>query len=113
MTSEQLFVVGLLASAITFVLRVLVQYAGYRPPRVVVTVGLYAVASILAITWSDIAIPSFPPFTDVATFVAALVDYVTEWLAVGAPVVGLATLIYNILYEKVVIPLRNRLLRSK
>jgi hypothetical protein len=105
-TAEQLIFVGLLASVITFVLRLVVQYFGYTPSRAVVNIGLYVIATVLAIQWADIVLPTFPPYTDPVVFVTALLAYVAEWLEVGAPVVGLATLIYNVLYDKVVVPLR-------
>mgnify|MGYP001613732129 CR=1 FL=1 len=105
MTPEQLIFVGLLASVITFVLRLVVQYLGYYPSRAVVNIGLYVIATLLAIQWAEIVFPPFPPYTDPTTFVVALLAWAAAWLEVGAPVVGLATLIYNLLYEKVVIPI--------
>ena len=112
MTSEQVFFVGLLASALTFGIKLLAQWFGFNPGRAAVTVFLYLVALVLAGIWSGIALPPFPPFADPVSFVAAVFAFVADVLASAAPVVGLATLIYNLLYEKVIVPVSARLLRA-
>jgi len=105
MSSEQILLIGLIASAITFGLRVLATYANYKPGRAVVNIGLYVVAVCLAVFWSGAALPTFPAFdADIGAFVAAVWGYVNAWVALGAPILGAATLIYNLFYEKVVVP---------
>lgn len=110
MTGEQIILIGLLASAITFGLRVLFTYTKWQPGRVVVNIFLYGLSVGLALLWGNVTIPTWPPFGgDIPVFVAALWQYVNDWIALGAPILGSATLIYNLLYEKVVLPLWERL----
>lgn len=95
LSAEQILVLGLVATALTFVLRVLATYANLRLGRVVVNVILFVVATGLGVVWSNVTLP---PFSDnIAVWVGALLQMVT-------PIVGIATLIYNLLYEKVVVP---------
>jgi len=105
MSSEQIILIGLIASAITFGLRALATYAKYKPGRVVVNIVLYIVSAFLAVQWTGAALPTFPPFdANIGVFVVAMWQYLNEWVALGAPILGSATLIYNLLYEKVVVP---------
>jgi hypothetical protein len=110
MTSEQIVFVGLLASAITLGLKLLANWFDYRPGRGLLTVALYLVSLGLAGLWTGIFLPPFPPFSDPLTFAAAVLAFVADLLALAAPVLGLATLIYNLLYEKVVVPLSIRVM---
>jgi hypothetical protein len=113
MSSEQIILIGLIASAITFGLKIFATYANYRPGRVVVNIGLYVVSAALAVMWSGAVLPGFPPFdTNIAAFVAALWGWLNTWIALAAPVFGSATLIYNVLYEKVVVPAFARLAKK-
>ena len=99
MTPEQTIFVGILASAITFILRLLATYANIRVGRLVVNIVLYLVAAGVAVAWAQ---PALPPFgEDVAAFIVALFE-------LAAPVVGVATLVYNALYKQVVVPLQAR-----
>ena len=110
MATEQIILIGLLASAITFGLRVLATYANYHPGRVVINIFLYVLSTGLALLWADATFPTWPPFEgDVAVFVAALWQWVNALVALGAPILGVASLIYNLLYTKVVVPLWVRL----
>ena len=104
LTPEQIILVGLIASALTLVLKLLAQWAGYVPGRAPLTIVLYVIAFVLAGVWNGISFPPFPPFTDPVSFAAAVLQFAADVLALAAPVVGLATLIYNLLYEKVVVP---------
>ncbi len=110
MNTEQMILLGLLASAVTLLLRALVTYANYHPGRVVVNVFLYVISAGMALLWADATFPTWPAFdADIAAFVAAIWQYLNEWVALGAPILGTASLIYNLLYEKVVVPLWARL----
>lgn len=110
MSGEQIILIGLVATAITFGLRVLATYANYHPGRVMVNIVLYIVSTGLALAWSTAAVPTWPPFGgDVPGFVAALWQYLNDWIALGAPILGTASLIYNLLYERVALPLWAKL----
>lgn len=100
--------VGFLATAITLAVRLLAQNGGVKIGRVAINIVLYAVALLLSGAWTGVYLPPFPPFSDPITFGAAVLQFVAEVLANAAPVVGLATLIYNLLYEKVVVPFTAR-----
>jgi hypothetical protein len=109
LSSEQVMIVGLVATVLTFFLKILAQYFGFSPNRGMLTVALYGVSLGLAGLWGGATIPTFPPFADPVTFVSGVLQFVADLLANVAPVVGIATLIYNVLYEKVVVPATNKL----
>lgn len=100
LTEGQLMIIGLVASAIVWLLKLLASQ-GYNPPKEAVAVGLYVVSFLLAIGFTPVAIPPFPPFSDAPTFVAALLSYAGQLLALAAPVVGIAYLIYNVLLKRI------------
>ena len=105
MNETQLILIGLIAAAITWLLKMLAQRFGYHPSRKIVSVFLFFVSVLLALAWAGAVIPTLPPFTsDIAAYAAALWAYLNAWIAVGAPILGTATLIYNLLYERVVVP---------
>jgi len=109
MLADQIILIGLIASLITFGLKIAVMYANFHPNRVVVNVGLYVVSAVLAVSWAGAVLPTWPPFDpNIGVFVAALWLYLNAWIALAAPVMGSATLIYNLLYEKVVVPVFAR-----
>ena len=100
LTEGQLVVIGLVASAVLWVLRVLVSY-GYQPPKEVVAIGLYVISFALAVGFTALTLPPFPPFTDAPSFVGALLTYAGSLLALASPVAGMAYLIYNVLLKRV------------
>ncbi len=103
LSPEQVILVGLIASALTLGIKLLAQWFGYVPGRAPLTIVLYVIAFVLAGVWNGITFPPFPPFVDPVSFIAAVLQFAADILALAAPVVGLATLIYNLLYEKVVV----------
>lgn len=111
LTPEQIMLIGFIATALTLGLKLLAQYFKYVPGRAPLTIVLYVVSLILGGLWTGVYLPVFPPFVDPVTFVAAVLQYVSALLALAAPVVGVATLIYNLLYEKVVVPAVNRIFK--
>ena len=104
LTSEQIMLIGFIATVLTLGLKLLAQYFNYVPGRAPLTIALYVISLVLGGLWSGIFLPAFPPFVDVLTFGAAVLQFISDLLAMVAPVVGIATLIYNLLYEKVVVP---------
>ena len=96
LTPEQIILIGIVASAITFLLRALFTYFNVSLGRLTVNILLYIVAAVLAVVWTH---PALPPFSgDVAGWVSAVFQ-------LAAPVVGLAALVYNALYSQVIVPL--------
>jgi hypothetical protein len=104
LSPEQIMFIGFVATAITLALKLLAQWGGYTPGRAPLTILLYAVSLVLGGIWTGVYLPPFPPFADPVSFVGAALQFVADLLAMLAPVVGIATLIYNLLYEKVVVP---------
>ena len=103
MNPEQLIVIGVLATALTFILRVLATYANLHLGRFLANVLLFVVAAVLAVAWTH---PQLPPFSgDIAAYLLALIQ-------LAGPVFMLASMIYNALYDKVVIPLWARFAKS-
>jgi hypothetical protein len=96
----QLMIIGIVASTILWLLKVLVS-KGYDPSKEVVAIALYVISFVLAVVFTPIAMPSFPPFTDAPTFISALLTYIGLLSAVASPIVGLAYLIYNVLLKRV------------
>ena len=96
----QLMIIGIVASAILWLLKILIA-KGYDPSKEVVAIALYVISFVLAVVFTPIAMPSFPPFTDAPTFISALLTYIGLLSAVASPIVGLAYLIYNVLLKRV------------
>jgi len=95
MTPAQIIFIGILASAFTFLLRILATYLNIHPGRLVVNIVLFLVSAGVAIAWTH---PVLPPLTsDIGAYVAALFQ-------LAAPVVSVATLVYNALYSQVIVP---------
>lgn len=101
MSEEQIILIGLIASLLTFGLKIAATYVNYKPSRVVVNIVLYFVSAGLALLWAGAVLPTFPPFDP---NIGGLWEYLNAWMALAAPILGSATLIYNLLYEKVVVP---------
>ncbi len=94
LSPEQIMLIGLIASGVSQVLKVIVEKLGYKPGRVVVNVGLFIVATALSFLWAR---PELPPIDDPMAFAIALSE-----AAVAA--FGFASLAYNILLKNVVYP---------
>lgn len=100
LTEAQLVIVGLIASALTWGLRVLIS-KGYNPKKEHVAIGLYVVSFFAAIAFTPLNFPTFPPFSDAPTFVGAVFTYIGSLIALASPVAGVAYLIYNLLLKRV------------
>lgn len=100
LTEAQLVIVGLVASALTWVLKLAVS-RGWRPTREAIAIGLYVVSFFTAILFTSLAFPAYPPFTDAPTFIAALFTYIGLLLQLASPIAGIAYLIYNVLLKRV------------
>lgn len=100
LSEVQLVYIGIVASALLWVLKLIVS-RGYQPRREVVAIALYVVAFFMAILFTPITFPAYPPFSDAPSFVGALLIYVGQLLTLASPVAGMAFLIYNILLKRV------------
>jgi hypothetical protein len=91
---EQILLIGLIASAVSQVLKVLAEKANVKPGRFVVNVILFVVATVLSFLWAR---PDLPPIDDPMAFAIALTE-------AAAAVFGVASLAYNLLLKQVVYP---------
>ena len=96
----QLVLVGLVASFVLWVLKLLAA-KGWSPSREVVAIALYVISFVLALLFQTITFPAFPGCTDAPTCVSAVINYIGTLLTVAAPITGLAYLIYNVLLKRV------------
>lgn len=110
MSEGQLFVVGLVASLILEVLKAIYKM-GWKPSKEVIAIGLYIVSLVIAAVFSGAGLPSFSAFSDAPTFVSALLEFIGQLLAMAAPIVGLAYLIYNVILKRVIDGLPNLMKR--
>ena len=111
LSETQLVYIGIVASALLWVLKLIVS-RGYQPKREVIAIALYVVAFCMAILFTPITIPSFPPFSDAPSFVGALLTWIVLLVALASPVAGMAFLIYNILLKRVLESVANRVAQA-
>ncbi len=100
LSDVQLVYIGIVASALLWVLKLIVA-RGYQPKREIIAIALYVVAFFMAILFTPITFPSFPPFSDAPSFVGALLAWIVLLVGLASPVAGMAFLIYNILLKRV------------
>lgn len=101
-STAQIYVIGLLASALVSVLK----FVSARWPKVVIkrewlTVALYVISLGLSVAWSGLTLPVFAAFSDPISFAAACLGWANALLLALAPSVAFATLIYNILLKRI------------
>lgn len=88
LSPENLVIIGLVASVVTQALRLLANHYGYRAPREVVSLTLFAISAGLAVWFFGV-----PKTGDIVGSAAALF--------------GAAVLIYNVLLSKVLLPVEE------
>lgn len=103
MSEYQIFIIGLVASVVVWIIREVTR-RGKEIPSAVLTIGVYVVSLILAVWWTPVQFPPFPPYTDPVTFAAAFLAFLNDVLAIVGGYVAFAVLIYQafvkILLEK-------------
>jgi hypothetical protein len=97
MTEIQLFVIGAVASVIVWVLKM----SKVTVKSSWLTVLVYVVSLLLAFAFAAPALPLFPAFVDLASFVPLFIAWVGELLVPISAFVGFATLVYNTLLKQV------------
>lgn len=100
LTPLQVTVLSAVAIAITWGLKLVGVYFGYKPPRPAVTTGLFVISLVATIAWTPATLPPLPPLGDVS----GLFAWLTSVLEIASPVLTLAYLVYNFLYSKVFSP---------
>ena len=91
LTVEQIFLVGLVASGISAVIRLLSAKFGVELSKAVMTVIVSVVAFILAVLFN---LPALPIYVEP-------IQFVLEWVTLISAYLGMATLIYNLILDKV------------
>lgn len=94
LTPEQVLIVGLVASLVTQLLKFVAEKLGYVPGQEVKVAALFVISVALAAAFG---LPKLPPISDPFEFAQAL-------LAAASGVLGVATLAYKLLAEKIVFP---------
>src|SRR6185369_4697738 len=97
LTDIQLFVIATVASAIVWVLK----FSKSNLSAGWLTTGVYVVSLVLAFFFAPVALPPFPPFVDLASYVPALFSWIGAALIPLSAFVGFATLVYNVLLKAV------------
>ena len=101
MSEIQLYVLSVAAVVIVAGINALAK-AKVSLGRGWLTAFVYVVAGVLAFAWSAPIFPAFPAWGgDLGSFVPALFQWFSDLLIAVGPVVGFATLVYNVLWAKV------------
>lgn len=109
---ELMFALSLVSSALVWLLRLAFKDRGREVPAWVYSVLLYGVSLGLALVFSPVSLPPFPPFTDLASGLAALMIFLGELIPILSAIVGFATLIYQVLLKRVLEGLGDALRRA-
>jgi hypothetical protein len=97
MSEVQLFAIGIVASVIVWVLKA----AKLTVKSSWLTVLVYVASLLLAAAFAAPALPLFPVFTDLASFVPLFIAWIGDLLVPISAYVGFATLIYNTMLKQV------------
>ncbi len=100
--SVQLYVIGFVASAVVYGVKLLsARFPQVTIKREWLTVILYVASLVLAVYWAGVSFPVFPEFGDAPSFVSALFVFIEGLIAALAIPTSFATLIYNVLLKRV------------
>ena len=91
LSPEQLLIVSLVASTLTVLFRFFASYFGFQPGKATLTVVVAVVSFMLAVVFN---LPELPVYIDP-------LQYLAEVIAIVSAYVGMATLIYNVVFDKV------------
>jgi len=95
-------IIGLIAVFIATVLKLLIARAGVNIGRGWVTGGLFVISCVVAWFWVPPEVPVIPQITTGPPEMAdMIVEYINQWVITAGSIIGFATLIYNVLMQKV------------
>lgn len=100
LSPEILFAISLVASVAVWALKLLAKN-GKTIPDAYLTGGVYVVSLVLAFFFAPVALPPFPPFVDLASFVPALLAYIGALLVPLSAFAGFAALVYQALLKNI------------
>jgi hypothetical protein len=99
---EYIIVIGIIAPWIAQGIKLLGAKFGDQLGRKYITAGLFVMSMVLVYFWMKPALPPLPPVADdPVVFAAAILTFVAGIITATASVTGLATTIYNLLYQRV------------
>jgi len=112
LTEVQLFVIGTVATILVWLVKFIRGRwgdinAGW------LTACVYAVSAGLAFFFAPLALPSLPPFVDLASYVPAFLGWIGALLVPLSAFVGFATLVYNVLLKQVLDAAGARFAKAK
>ena len=92
LSPEQIFIVGAIASVIGVIVKLLTaKISGFSISKFWMTIIVSVVSFVLAVVFN---LPALPEYLDP-------IQYVAAWLALISGYLGSATLIYNLLLDKI------------
>lgn len=92
LTPEQLILISVVATVLTAALKLLANWQGYKPSKAVLTSVLSVLSIVLAVLFD---VPELPVYDN-------LLQYLGDWISTISPYIGVATLVYNYLLDKLV-----------
>lgn len=99
---EVSLVIAVLSSALIWILRLVFVSKGKDVPAWVYTIGVGLIALVIATLFSPVSLPPFPSSDgSLLGILAAILAYVAAVLPLLSSIVGFATLIYNVLKDKI------------
>lgn len=102
LSPELLFVLGLLATGIVWLLREAFVKKGKSVPKYVYNIALGVVALLLAVAFSPVVLPPFPAHDgSILGILSAVLAFAGELLPILVAVVGFAKIVYEDLLERV------------
>ena len=91
LSPEQVLIVGIVSSVLVVIVKLIAARLGRKLSKAVLTSAVAVVSFILAVAFQ---VPQLPVFADIFQFIG-------EWLTLLSAYVGFATLIYNLIIDKV------------
>lgn len=108
LSPELLFVIGLAASVVVWVVKV-VSKNGNSIPDAALTFGVYVVSAILALLFAPVTFPPFPAYSDPFTFAPLFFAWLGQVIAILSVAVGFAGIIYQALLKSILDGLAKKL----
>jgi hypothetical protein len=99
---EHILVIGVLATVLAQIVKLLAARGGTKLGKTPISAGVFIVAVALAAWWMWPALPAVPASSgDPAAYALAILGFVGQLIAAASGVFGFATLIYNLLLQRV------------
>jgi hypothetical protein len=101
-TPEQVIIIGFIAAGLGQLLKVGTALLGVKLDRKWLTVALFVISVAIAYLWAAPILPAFPvQDANPAVFGGAIVGWIGSVVSVASVIIGFATLIYNLILQKV------------